>query len=282
MSRRQLAGKRILITGASQGIGRSLALAAARRNAKVIVTARSADLLQALAEELQAAGASFAIVAGDVTSAEDRQRMLQAAVEHFGGLDILINNAGIGATGHFAEATEERLRSIFEVNFFGLAEMTRLAIPLLRQGDQPLLVNISSIVGKRAVPARSEYSASKYAVQGLSEALRGELVRFPIDVLTVCPGLTATNFPKNMLENKARWPLDHTRAMTADQVAEATMAAMEKGKREILLTWGGWFLVTLNRFFPGFVDLLMARKVRKLFKEEIEQRKKQQEKVLAK
>jgi short-subunit dehydrogenase len=282
MARRQLAGKRILISGASQGIGRALALAAARRKARLIVSARSGDLLQSLAEDLQKEGADYIAVTGDVTNADDRQRMLEAAIEHFNGLDILINNAGIGATGHFAEATEERLRSIFEVNFFGLAEMTRLAIPLLRQGDKPLLVNISSIVGKRAVPARSEYSASKYAVQGLSEALRGELVRYKIDVLTVCPGLTATNFPKNMLENKAKWPLDHTRAMSAEQVAEATLRAIEKGKREILLTRGGWFLVTINRFFPGFVDFLMARKVRKLFQDEIEKRKQQLEKVLTK
>ncbi len=282
MGRRQLAGKRILITGSSQGIGRALALAAARRKARLILSARSADLLQSLAEDLQKEEADYVTVAGDVSIAGDRQRMLQAAVDHFGGLDILINNAGIGATGHFADATEERLRSIFEVNFFALAEMTRLAIPVLRQGEQPLLVNISSIVGKRAVPARSEYSASKYAVQGLSEALRGELVRYHIDVLTVCPGLTATNFPKNMLENKAKWPLDHTRAMTAEQVAEATLHAIEKGKREILLTWSGWFLILVNRFFPGFVDQIMASKVRKLFKEEIEQRKKQQEKLLTK
>jgi short-subunit dehydrogenase len=275
--RRNLSGMRMLITGASQGIGRASAVAAARRGVKLILTARSADLLQELADELQKAQADFITVVADVTKPEDRQRMLNAAVDHFGGLDILVNNAGIGATGHFSDATEERLRSVFEVNFFALAEMTRLAIPTLRQGNLPLIVNVSSIVGKRAVPARSEYSASKYAVQGLSEAIRAELVRYDIDLLTVCPGLTATNFPKNMLENKARWPLDHTRSMTPEQVAEASLRAMEKGKREILLTFSGRFLVLINRLFPGFVDWLMARKVRKVYQEEIAQRQQQNE-----
>ena len=270
--RRDLTGKRMLITGASQGIGRALALAAARKKVKLILTARSADLLQTLADELTKEGAEFVNVAGDVTSAADRQRMVQAAVDHFGGLDILVNNAGIGATGHFAEATEERLRSVFEVNFFALAELMRLAIPVLRQGVAPLIVNVSSIVGKRAVPARSEYSASKYAVQGLSEAVRAELVRYNIDLITICPGLTATNFPKNMLENKARWPMDHTRSMTPEQVADASLRAMAKGKRELLLTFNGRLLVLLNRLFPGFVDWMMARKVRQVFKDEIAQR----------
>ena len=130
--------------------------------------------------------------------------MVEAAQRHFGGLDVLVNNAGIGATGHFAECGPERLRTIMEVNFFGLTETTRVCLPLLRQGNRPAIVNISSIAGKRGIPARSEYSASKFAVQGFSEALRAELAKDGIDVLVVCPGLTQTNFSQNMLEQKAR------------------------------------------------------------------------------
>src|SRR4029077_9237913 len=149
------------------------------------------------------------------------------ARHHFGGLDVLINNAGIGATGHFAEVAPERLRTIMEVNFFGLTETTRALLPLLRQGQRPAIVNISSIAGKRGIPARSEYSASKFAVQGFSEALRAELVKDGIDVLVVCPGLTQTNFSQNMLEQKARMPMDHMRGMTAAQVAKITLRAIE-------------------------------------------------------
>src|SRR5207302_11061429 len=155
--------------------------------------------------------------------------LVDAALRCFGGLDVLVNNAGIGATGHFAEASAERLRQIMEVNFFGLTETTRVFLPLLRQGNRPAIVNISSIAGKRAIPARSDYSASKFAVQGFSEALRAELAKDGIDVLLICPGLTQTNFSKNMLEQKARVQLDHLRGMTPEQVAHATLRAIEKG-----------------------------------------------------
>jgi short-subunit dehydrogenase len=248
-------------------------VAAGRRGAKLILAARNEHLLRELADELQADGAEVEIVLGDVTNGGDRQRMIQAAIDRFGGLDVLINNAGIGATGHFAEASEDRLRKIMEVNFFGMSELTRLAIPVLTEGTTPMLVNISSIAAKRGIPARSEYSASKFALQGLSEALRPELARYGIDLLVVCPGLTATNFSKNMVENKARLPMDHKRSMTPDQVAEATLRAMVRGKREIVLTGAGKLLIFVSRFFPWFVERVMARKVRALYKDEIEERR---------
>src|SRR5262249_44291851 len=157
----------------------------------------------------RARGDVLKVVQADVTSAEDRRRMVEEAVHQFGGLDVLVNNAGIGATGHFADVSPDRLRKIMEVNFFGLAETTRAFLPLLRFGNYPAVVNISSIAGKRGIPARSEYSASKFAVQGFSEALRAELAKDGIDVLVICPGLTQTNFSHNMIEQKAKMPLDH-------------------------------------------------------------------------
>src|SRR5205807_5597067 len=168
--RRSIAGSRMLITGASQGIGRALAAEAARRGAKVLAAARNDALLRELAAE-----AGVEVLRADVTDPAGRQAMADAAQQRLGGLDVLVNNAGIGATGHFALASEERLRQIFEVNVFGLTETTRVCLPLLKKGTNPAVVNISSIVGKRGLPGRSEYSASKFAVQGFSEALRGEL-----------------------------------------------------------------------------------------------------------
>jgi short-subunit dehydrogenase len=262
----------MLITGASQGIGRALALAAARRGARVLAAARSDDLLGQLADEARAAGGTLEVVRADVTSAEDRERMAEAARHHFGGLDILVNNAGIGATGHFAECGPERLRAIMEVNFFGLTETTRVCLPLLRQGHRPAIVNISSIAGKRGIPARSDYSASKFAVQGFSEALRAEMARFDIDVLVVCPGLTQTNFSQNMLEQKARLRMDHMRGMTAEAVADATLRAVERGRDEVSLTAQGRLIVLVSRFFPRLADRIAARRVRALFRDEIEAR----------
>ncbi len=270
--RRTLAGSRLLITGASQGIGRALALAAAARNGRVLAAARSEELLQQLAAEAHGAGGTLETVCADVTSPDDRQRMADAALRHFGGLDILVNNAGIGATGHFADCGPERLRQIMEVNFFGLTETTRVCLPLLRQGNRPAIVNISSVAGKRALPARSEYSASKFAVQGFSEALRAEMTRFGIDVLVVCPGLTQTNFSKNMLEQKARLQLDHLRGWTSEAVAAATLRAIERGQNETCLTFQGRLMVFVSRFFPRLADRIAARQVRALFREEIESR----------
>jgi short-subunit dehydrogenase len=279
--RRHIAGSRILITGASQGIGKALAEAAAQRGARVLATARSAELLETLVQPLRAQGAAIEAVAADVTAAEDRRHIVEQAVRCFGGLDILVNNAGIGATGHFVECAPDRLRKIMEVNFFGLTEMTRVCLPLLKQGNRPAVVNISSVAGKRALPARSEYSASKYAVEGFSEALRTELAKDGIDVIVVCPGLTQTNFSQNMLEQKARMAMDHMRGMTAEAVATATVQAIEKGKREVVLTLSGKLICLVSRWFPSVADRIVRRKVRALFEEEIAARQAQRQRAAA-
>jgi len=162
-----------------------------------------------------------------------------------------------------------RLRQIFEVNFFGLAELTRVCLPLLKEGNRPAIVNISSIVGKRGLPGRSEYSASKFAVQGLSEALRSELAVFGIDVLVINPGLTATNFSQNMLERKSLLKVDHMRGMTAEQVAGATLKAVANGKAEVTFTTQGKLFVFASRFFPRMVDRIATRQVRKLYSQAV-------------
>lgn len=268
MSKRSIKGLRILITGASQGIGRALALRAAAQGAHVLAAARSQPLLQELADEATRLGHPLSIVHADVTSAADRQAMVDAARSSLGGLDVLVNNAGIGATGHFIDASPDRLRKIMEVNLFGLTETTRICLPLLKTGKNAAILNISSIAAKRGIPARSEYSASKFAVQGFSEALRAELSKDNIDVLVVSPGLTQTNFSQNMLEQKALLKMDHLRGMTAEAVADATLVALAKGKTETTLTFQGKLLVLVSRFLPRLADRIAARKVRSLFREE--------------
>jgi short-subunit dehydrogenase len=275
--RRNIAGLRILITGASQGIGRALAVEAARQGARVLAAARKEPLLRQLADEVRSAGGVIETVTADVTSTEDREKMVRAAREHFGGLDVLINNAGIGATGHFADVGPERLRQIMEVNFFGLTETTRACLPLLKQGTTPAILNISSIAGKRGIPARSEYSASKFAVQGFSEALRAELAKDGVDVLVLNPGLTQTNFSRNMIEQKALVPMDHMRGMTSEDVARAALRLLQKGKHEATLTLKGKLLVFVARFFPRLADLVVKKKVRSLFREERAARKAEKE-----
>lgn len=270
---RSLQEKRFLITGASQGIGRALVVAAIQRGGKVIAVARSAALLEAIRAETRAGEDRLVLATGDITKPEDRLRFVQIAEEKFGGLDILVNNAGIGATGHFIDATPGTLEQIFETNLFGTTELIRAFLPTLKKGNIPAIVNIGSILGKRGYPGRPLYSASKFAVQGFSEALRPELLKHGIDVLIVNPGLTKTNFSDNMLERKARISMEHRRGMTPETVALRTMKALERGYNEINLTLAGVALYWVNRLFPWIVDRIAKRKVRRVFAEEIAARK---------
>jgi short-subunit dehydrogenase len=267
--RRSLTGLRALVTGASQGIGQALVEAALKRGMRVVAVARSLDLLRELGARNAASGASLVTLQADVTSADDRQKMVETATREFGGLDVLVNNAGIGATGHFADSSPDVLRQIFETNFFAAAELIRAFLPLLKAGTTPAILNVGSILGKRALPARGLYSASKFALEGLSQALRGEMVRFGIDVLVVNPGLTQTNFSQNMLERKGKLALDHMRGMTPAQAAEATLTALARGRNETNLTGRGRALLLVARFAPWIIDFFARRTVRRLFADEI-------------
>ncbi|MBX9582881.1 MAG: SDR family oxidoreductase, partial [Gemmataceae bacterium] len=184
--RRDLAGKRVILTGASGGIGRATAEALVTAGARVALSGRNADALRDLARQL---GGDTIAVPADITSPDDRRRLVDEAVRQFGGLDILVNNAGVGSWGHFATSTEEINRHVLEVNFFGPVELTRLALPHLAGGDQPCVVNVTSMCGRKGMPAWPEYSASKFALVGMSEAWRGEFARFGVDVLTIVPGM---------------------------------------------------------------------------------------------
>src|SRR5688572_22036336 len=160
MARRPIAGCRALVTGASGGIGRSLALELARRGANLILVARREARLRQLCDEVLALGPLCETVVGDITVRADREEAINRARIAYAGLDLLVNNAGVGAVGPFETAGPERMRQIMELNVFALAEMTRLAIPLLKRSPQPMIVNIGSILGHRAVPGSSEYCAS--------------------------------------------------------------------------------------------------------------------------
>lgn len=259
MSRRTLQGSRAIVTGASSGIGHALALELASAGARLVAAGRRADRLAQLADAIASSGGEVRTMVGDITDPGHRNQLVEAARTAYGGLDVLVNNAGMGAFGRFDQADAQRLRLVMEVNFFALAEMTRTALPLLKQGRQPLIVNISSVLGHRAVPRSLEYCASKFAVQGLSESLRVELKPLGIDVLVVCPGLTRTEFTAHSLdpENKPPWP-DHP-GVSAEYVARETVRAMRAGRREIMPFAWGKFLVWLNRLAPSLVDRALAR-----------------------
>lgn len=259
MARRKLAGKRAIVTGASSGIGREIALQLAGQQVDVLVTARREDRLAKLVAELEALGVQARHVAGDITDSALRDNLLAVADEAFGGLDILVNNAGVGAIGPFADANPDRLPRILDINFFAPVELIRSALPMLHNGDQPIIVNVSSVLGHRAVPKKSEYCASKFALHGFSDALRAELSPDGIDVLLVSPSTTESEFFDNVLEDNARLPWLKLGGMRADRVAHKTVRAIAKGRHEIILTPGGKMLVWCDRLCPPLVNRLVAR-----------------------
>ena len=261
MAHRNLAGSRILVTGASAGIGLHLAGQLAAAGAHVVALARREQKLRELVEAALAAGSpgTVDILAGDVTDPETRRRAVRLAVDRFGGLDGLINNAGIGSFGRFEEAEPERLRQIFEVNFFSVVELTRLAIPELLKGNRPIIVNVSSILGHRGIPRMHEYCATKFALRGWSESLRIELKPQGIDLLLVSPGTTETDFYDNVVHGRGQVPWPKGRGVSGEKVASATLRAMQRGKREIIPNFAGRMLVWASSRAPAIVDRFMVR-----------------------
>lgn len=263
--KRELRGRRVLITGASSGIGRCLAEQLAQARARLALAARNEEKLHEVAAAVAATGAEVVVLPADVTSDTDRQRLFQQVQIHFGGLDVLINNAGVASWAHFADSTEGILRQIMEVNFFAPAEMIRLAIPILVRGQQPAVVNVASMCGRRAMPAWSEYSASKYALCGLTEALRGELSRFDIDVLLMVPGLTRSEFSRHFLLAQGRAKIDFDKGMPPEQVAAAILAALRNNTTEKVIGRDARWMLLFNKFFPRLTDWLVGRRVKKLY-----------------
>jgi short-subunit dehydrogenase len=261
MMKREIENHRAIVTGASSGIGHALTVELVRGGAGVVAVARREDRLRQLAEQAAGFGRPIELVAGDVTDPAVRQRVLDAAQSKLGGLDILVNNAGVGAMGLFEDAESERLRRVMEVNFFSLAEMTRLALPMLKQGVKPIVVNVSSILGHRGVPHSSEYCASKFAVQGFSESIRAEFARLGIDVLVVSPGTTETEFFDSVIDSSSEpnWPKH--KPVTATEVARQIVHAIRLGRHEIIPYRWGRVLCWLNRLSPRLVDGMMAKYV---------------------
>lgn len=259
MAKRHLANRRAILTGASSGIGWHLAKVLGKRSVKLVVTARRRERLEQLQREIVAEGGHCEMVVGDITSPETRQQLLNSAREKLGGLDILINNAGIGAMGRFDEASPERLRQVFEVNFFSAVELTRSAIPMLREGTTPLIVNISSILGHRAVPLKSEYSASKFAMHGFSDALRAELAGEGIHVQLISPSTIDSDFFDSAIEDNTGKSWKKAGAMPPQRVASIIARVMRTNRHEATLSFGGKSLIWLDRLLPSLADRIIAK-----------------------
>ena len=265
--KRTIADKRVILTGASSGIGWHLALQLAQQGAHVIASARRTARLDELVETFktnQDANTStkpgtIIPVTGDVCDRDLQQQLIDTCDQQFGGVDLLINNAGIGAMGRFDNADADRMRKVFDVNFFAIAELTRLALPKLKLGNDALIVNMSSILAHRAAPLKSEYCASKFALHGFSDSIRAELAKDDVSLLLVSPSTTDSEFFDSAIEDQTGKNWKKRGSMPPDVVAAKTIRAIRKRKHEIILTHGGRFLVWLDRLVPGVANRIMAR-----------------------
>ncbi len=195
----ELSGNVTIITGASMGIGLSTARVFAQAGAKLALVARSVDKLEALANELRAQGHEPLVIPTDMRNRDAIHAMVVKAFDHFGRIDILINNAGQAAAGQVATVNPEHYQQIIELNLFGPLHAIQAVVPKMRQSGGGLIINVSSMVSKMSIPGLGTYASTKAALNMLSDTARGELAPDNIRVITVYPRLTTTNFGRNSL-----------------------------------------------------------------------------------
>jgi len=259
VAKRRLEGLRVLLTGASSGIGYCMAKQLMLDGAEVLATARRPDRLARLVQETLGSPGKLTVIEGDLTSAAHRQRLAGWCREHWQALDVLVNNAGAGAIGPFEQANNDRLRRVMEIDFFAPAELTRLCIALLKQGNHPAILNIGSVLAHRAVPNKSEYCAAKFALRGWAESLRVELVPCGIEVLMVSPSTTRSEFFDSLVDSHPDAKTRSIGSMTPERVAQLAIRALVRSKREMILSLGGKALVSMGRWFPGITDRILAK-----------------------
>jgi short-subunit dehydrogenase len=247
-----------IVTGASSGIGKCLCELLVARGATVVATARRKHRLDELIQSSLGPGAIIP-VAGDLTDASLRQKVVDAACDVDGGrIDLLVNNAGIGAIGPFADASADRLRKIMEVNFFAPLELTRSCLPFLRKGRSPVICNIGSVLGHRAVPNKSEYCASKFAMHGFSDSLRAELMPDKIQVTLISPSTTRSEFFESLVDTDAEQPSKSFGSWPPEKVARTTLAAIQARRSEVILSLGGKALVYADRLAPPIMNAVLG------------------------
>jgi short-subunit dehydrogenase len=251
----RIAGRVAFITGASEGIGAATAEEFRRRGARLALMARSEEKLRKIASQ------EDLIAAGDVTDGAARQEAVRRALERFGAIDILINNAGRGLYAPAWEAPLPEARAMFELNFFAPLALTQLVVPGMQQRRSGVIVNVGSIAGKVTLPWFTLYSASKYALGSLTDGLRMELKPYGVHAITVCPGYVKTRFQQNVYVGV---PPDRvlkgrsTVAITPEECARAIANGVERKARTVVTPRLAWLFVAAERLFPSFIDARMA------------------------
>jgi short-subunit dehydrogenase len=261
-------GRSILITGASEGIGRALARELAKEGAHVTLVARNAARLEGVVREAEALGGKARAVVADVTIPADARRMIQAAVHAFGALDVLVLNAGGSMWAPFdsMEDPEAAARQLMELNFFACLRLAKEALPHLKR-SKGLLVPVASVAGFSGIPTRTLYAASKHAVVGFFESLRVELRGTGVGVTLVAPDFVVTELHARAMGADGlaigHGKLDPRKVMTAETCARLMVRAMEKRQRLLLTSSRSRFGRWLKLLAPGLVDRIAEKAVAK-------------------
>ena len=252
------AGKVVIVTGASSGIGLAAARLFGSLGSRVVMAARRLDVLESLAPSVGPAG-NVLCIRCDVSREEDCKAMVEAAAGRFGRIDILVNNAGLSMRAMFKDLDLKVIHSLMDVNFWGTVNCTKYALPYLLE-SRGQVAGVISIAGYSALPARTGYSSSKYAIRGFLDTLRIEHLKDGLNVLVFAPGYTSSNVRNAALtadgSAQGETPLNEDKLMSAEQCAEHLARALRRRRSECILTGLGKATVLAHRLFPRLTDRL--------------------------
>jgi short-subunit dehydrogenase len=261
-----LKGRRIILTGASEGIGRALALELAGRGARLALAARDRQRLDSLAQECRARGGEARALPTDVSNAQDCEWLVNETVAAFGGIDVVIHNAGITMWSRFDALTDLSIfERLMEVNYHAPVRLTALTLPHLKQ-SKGLLVAVASLAGLTGVPERSGYAASKHAMIGFFDSLRIELAGSGVDVSVIAPDFVVSEIHKRAIgpdgEPLGESPMVQTKIMSAEECARRIARAIERRERLLLMSTRGKLGRWLKLLAPSVIDRMAAKAIR--------------------
>jgi short-subunit dehydrogenase len=233
----QLNDARVIVTGASSGIGRAIALEFGRRGARLALTARRQPALDDVAAQVRAAHGTVVVIPTDITTEEAAEHVVHETIRQLGGIDILVNNAGVGHHGSIANASRADIDALFRLNVLAAADMIRAVVPVMRAQRSGTIINISSVAGRIVVPLIGYYSASKFALTAIGDALRMEEGHHGIRVMNVFPGTTRSSFSENRLGVRGQAPHQRVPAVPTEKVARRIATAVERNQSNVYVSW---------------------------------------------
>ena len=247
----------VIITGSSRGIGRAIALAYARKGARLVLAARNRDALDAVSGEAKAIGVDVLAITVDVTDPVATKALVDSAVERFGRVDVLVNNAGIGRVGAVNEAGFERdINATLQASLFGMLRLVQAVVPLMRAQGTGTIVNMSSVMGRKAFARFGSYAIVMHAVSALSDALRQELAGTGVHVAVIHPALTATDLLRDAPLADMPPPFRHMTPISVDKVAHAVIGAVDYRRRRVVLPWQANMLLLGEALSPRLGDAI--------------------------